>query len=59
VNYFVNGGATELRLPDAMAEWFNPRNGEVIRQWSIEGGKTGFSAPDNDDWILYIRASRI
>ncbi len=51
--YLISGGGTTVRgLPAAYsAVWFNPRDG---RTRSAGGGPT-FIAPDDRDWVLYIR----
>jgi hypothetical protein len=55
VVYFVNGGTAALRLPSAEAEWFNPRTGEGGPKNRVEPGKVSFTAPDSNDWVLYIK----
>jgi hypothetical protein len=57
VIYFVNGGTASLDLPEAEAEWYNPRTGEAILKSIIPSGKVSFNAPDSDDWVLYIKAA--
>jgi hypothetical protein len=56
VVYFVNGGTAALRLPPAEAEWFNPRTGESVQKTKTAPGTVSFTAPDGDDWVLYIKA---
>ena len=56
VIYFTNGGTISVRLPDSKAEWYNPRTGEVLGMTEAAQGSVSFTAPDNDDWVLYIKA---
>jgi hypothetical protein len=56
VIYFVQGGAASLSIPGGTTEWFNPRTGETAQKARHAGGRAAFTAPDKDDWVLYIRA---
>ncbi len=40
------------------ARWFNPRSGEWSDVLHISGGFESFTAPDSDDWILWIGTAR-
>jgi hypothetical protein len=53
--YFVNGGAASLRVPGGEAEWFNPRSGETREKTAVPEGRISFTAPDAEDWVLYIK----
>lgn len=55
VAYLPVGGVVQLTpgaLPDAQAEWFNPRDG--TRRQAAESAAGHFSAPDGDDWVLVV-----
>ena len=62
VNYVVyapNAGTFTVDLTAASgtlnAEWYNPRTGEFTSAGTVAGGGTpSFTAPDSNDWILYI-----
>lgn len=53
VVYFVNGKTAELTLPAAEYEWYNPRTGESKGKAALEAGCHKFTAPDEEDWVLY------
>lgn len=38
----------------AAARWFNPRTGEWLEPVQIREGTETFTAPDTDDWVLWI-----
>jgi hypothetical protein len=52
VIYLPNGGDTSVPglLAPQRAVWFNPRDGE----WSYAGAGPQYTAPDSDDWVLYL-----
>ena len=54
VLYFVSGGSAELELVDCQYEWFNPRTAEKL-EGNCKAGRCVFAAPDEQDWVLYIR----
>lgn len=54
--YFARGGSAELKLSDCRAEWYRPATGESEAHIRCEEGNNRFTAPDNDDWVLYIKA---
>ena len=59
VAYLERGGHITLDLIDAPGRvkfvWFNPRTGKSLQQPDQEGGDyTVFTAPDNEDWVLYL-----
>jgi hypothetical protein len=53
--YFVNGGTASLTIPGGEAEWYNPRCGESRGKRAVPGGRVSFTAPDAEDWVLYIK----
>ena len=62
VIYLQNGGSTTVNLSAAAGtlsvEWYNPRNGALQGQSSVQGGASRmFTAPDLNDWALHIYAS--
>ena len=57
--YFELGGSLLLDLLEATGKvqvtWFNPRTGEASPTKQIVGGAyTTFTAPDANDWVLYV-----
>ena len=54
--YFVRGGSVEMELPDCRAEWYRPATGESKAHILCEGGNHRYTAPDEEDWVLYIKA---
>jgi hypothetical protein len=53
--YFVNGGTVSIELPpqgEFLGEWFNPRTGQAGEKTEIKAGSV--TAPDGDDWVLYV-----
>ena len=57
--YFEQGGTILLDLLEATGKvqvtWFNPRTGEYSPAKQILGGAyVSFSAPDANDWVLYV-----
>ncbi len=59
VVYFEEGGSLLLDLLEATGKvdttWFNPRTGEYSTTKQIMGGAyTSFTAPDANDWVLYV-----
>jgi hypothetical protein len=58
VIYFVNGGTVKLTVPTGTALWYNPRTGENGKPADILSGDAEFTAPDSEDWVLYLRASQ-
>jgi len=67
--YLPHGGAVNVRLEqgDYSAVWYNPRTGEWSEPFHVEGGGRQalasrfiweFTAPDERDWTLLIRAGR-
>ena len=59
VIYLRYGGAVAVDLStakgDLWAEWYNPRSGEYGEQQKAKGGGLcQFSAPDSEDWVLYL-----
>ncbi len=59
VIYMQNGGSVTLDLLEATGTvkqvWFNPRTGMTASETQIQGGSyRAFTAPDNQDWVLYL-----
>jgi len=59
VIYLPNGGSTTVdlsSLPGSLnVEWYNPRTGTYQGQTTVQGGTSRiFTAPDSNDWVLYI-----
>ena len=57
--YFEQGGSLLLDLLEATGKvqvtWFNPRTGAASPTKQITGGAyTPFTAPDANDWVLYV-----
>ena len=60
VLYFFKGGNVNIDLLEATGHikvfWFNPRTGEMKEDIQIVGGTYhAFAAPDNKDWVLYLK----
>ncbi|WP_460786063.1 DUF5060 domain-containing protein [Microbacterium tumbae] len=55
VLYYAEGGEASLDAPRGRGEWFNPRDGQA-QLFSVEAGRRTFTAPDEGDWVLYLRA---
>lgn len=60
--YFAQGGDALLDLLEAIgkieATWINPRTGEAMAPIPLKGGAYQlFTAPDEHDWVLYIKRS--
>ncbi len=58
--YFKHGGNINLDLLEATGHmkvtWLNPRTGETKDDPSFVGGSYhAFSAPDDKDWVLYLK----
>jgi len=56
--YFRAGGEIGLRMKIGQYEvkWFNPRTGEFQPpQIIVVSSETRFAAPDEQDWVLYLR----
>jgi hypothetical protein len=62
VIYLGTGGTTTLQLGDRTAdafvcEWIDPRSGERrVAMPEVQGRKSTFTAPSDDDWAICIRA---
>lgn len=54
--YFVEGGSATLTLPACRGEWFDPRSGATHARFDLPAGDHGFAAPDDEDWVLHVRA---
>lgn len=59
VVYFTRGGGVMLDLLEATGRmrmaWFNPRTGQFATDEMTMGGQYKvFTAPDNNDWVLYL-----
>lgn len=59
VIYLPSGGSTTVNLSatsgNLSVEWYNPRTGTYQGQTTVQGGASRtFTAPDTNDWILYI-----
>ena len=57
--HLPTGGSTTINLSQATGtldvEWYNPRTGNYQDQTTVEGGASRtFTAPDSNDWVLYI-----
>ncbi|MFC0680187.1 DUF5060 domain-containing protein [Lysobacter korlensis] len=57
VVYFPNGGTASLVAPEGTGEWFNPRTGESHSTLDVTAGDQAFTAPDDEDWVLHLRAT--
>lgn len=57
VLYYAHGGAATLTAPAGTAEWYNPRTGESHSVATLEAGRQTFTAPDDEDWVLHLRAA--
>ncbi len=63
VIYMPKGGSITVDLVDLTqikdlltAKWFDPRNGNYFNIGNISNGKMhNFIAPDENDWVLYIK----
>ena len=60
--YTVNGSRFQLDLSQVSGEfqvrWFNPRTGRIAGANAVRAGhQTGFTPPDNSDWVLHVRRS--
>ena len=55
--YLPAGGSITINLSSGsyQAQWFNPRDGQYKDIGIKNGGQQGFSAPDNKDWVLYLK----
>jgi hypothetical protein len=51
--YLPNGGSTSIYslASTSRAVWFDPRSGISFNA----GPGTNFTAPDTNDWVLYVR----
>ncbi|HVF27851.1 MAG TPA: DUF4038 domain-containing protein [Pyrinomonadaceae bacterium] len=58
VIYAAAGGAFALNLPkgDYVARRFDPRTGADVALRDVRGGVQDFTMPDNQDWVIYLRA---
>lgn len=59
VAYLPSGGSVDIDLSGASGtfdyDWFNPRDGTTTAGGTVDGGGTrSFSAPNTNDWVLYI-----
>jgi hypothetical protein len=57
--YLPSGGSTTLSLTGFSGSlevvWYNPRTGARIEGAPVGGGgPVGFTAPDTNDWVLYV-----
>ena len=56
--YAPNGGNIRLSLPAGsyQSSWFNPRNGNSVKQQVLSGGHmVGLQAPNRTDWVLVVK----
>ncbi|MCK4966663.1 DUF4038 domain-containing protein [bacterium] len=65
VIYLRNGGSVTVNLTASSKgdmfnyRWFNPRTGLYHSSGDIPGGgEKGFTAPDGNEWVLYLVSSR-
>lgn len=56
VVYFAAGGSADLKTPSVSVEWFDPRSGASTGVTTQSAGHTTFAAPDEQDWVLHLRA---
>ena len=60
--YLPEGGALTLRRGlleyPLRARWFNPRNGRWEGENSIESQNPTLTAPDSNDWVLWLGAKK-
>jgi len=56
--YFVHGGKVSLTIPEVDFEWYNPRTGETAGKGFTIAGLKSFTAPDGEDWVLYLVARK-
>ncbi len=58
--YFPNGGSGQINLSSASGQmrysWYNPRTQAMAGGGTVTaGGASTFSAPDTQDWVLWLR----
>ena len=53
--YLPFGGEASLEIPVSSYELLNPRTGEIVQSGQAPAGTFRFAAPDDQDWIVYIR----
>lgn len=55
--YAATGGEflAEIEEGDYMIRLYDPRTGAYENRGSSQGGSVGFSLPDNQDWVLYLK----
>lgn len=61
VAYLPVGSNIEFRNPlpyDAIAQWFNPMNAQLVEALPRPSDPCTFSAPDQRDWILWLHARK-
>ncbi|MBP8988810.1 MAG: DUF5060 domain-containing protein [Clostridia bacterium] len=56
--YFVHGGKASMELPKSQYCWFSPTTGRITESGTTEPGYRTFLAPDEEDWVLLIRAEQ-
>ena len=47
---------TQLKGERITVQWFNPRNGEYIKEGTFAPEKIHFNAPTDEDWVLLFNA---
>ena len=53
--YLPFGGTVRLDVPESACALLNPRTGEIAESRAA-AGRFAFTAPDDEDWVLHIRA---
>ncbi len=54
--YLPFGGSVKLDIPASRYEVLNTRTGEIAQEGKAAAGPFTFTAPDDEDWVLHIRA---